>query len=75
MRSLVKNNRQFIANKLLIDQNHKVNRNKTALIHVLKKYTYIPQNTFYENEHTFINVEGFIKRTAKLVKGQSTKNN
>ena len=75
LRSLVKNNRQFIANKLLIDQNHKVNRNKTALIHVLKKYTYIPQNTFYENEHTFINVEGFIKRTAKLVKGQSTKNN
>lgn len=72
--SLVKNNRQFLANKLLIDQHHKINGNKIALVHILKKYVYIPQSTFYENEQTFINVEGFIKRTAKLVKRQSTKN-
>jgi hypothetical protein len=71
----VKNHRQFLANKSLIDQNHRINGNKIALIHLLKKYVYIPQNTFYENEQTFINVEGFIKRTAKLVKKQSTKNN
>lgn len=74
LNSLVKSNRQFLANKLLIDQSHKVNGNKIALIHILKKYVYIPQNTFYENEQTFINVEGFIKRTTKLVKRQSTKN-
>lgn len=72
--SLIKNNRQFLANKLLIDQHHKINGNKLALMHILKKYAYIPQNTFYENEQTFINVEGFIKRTTKLVKKQSTKN-
>lgn len=71
---LVKNNRQFLANKLLIDQHHNINENKISLKHILKKYVYIPQNTFYENEQTFINVEGFIKRTTKLVKKQSTKN-
>jgi hypothetical protein len=51
-----------------------MNENKIALIKILKKYAYIPQNTFYENEQTFINVEGFVKRTTKLVKKQSTKN-
>lgn len=44
-----------------------------TLTNILKKYVYIPQNTFYENEQTFINVEGFVKRTVKLVKRQSTK--
>lgn len=74
LNNLAKNNRQFLANKLLIDQHHKMNENKIALIKILKKYAYIPQNTFYENEQTFINVEGFVKRTTKLVKKQSTKN-
>ena len=74
LNSLWANNLQFLANKLLIDQNHQINGNKIALARILKKYVYIPQNTFYENEHTFINVEGFIKRTTKLVKRQSTKN-
>lgn len=44
-----------------------------ALTKVLKNYVYIPKNTFYENEQTFINVEGFIKKTTKLIKGKSTK--
>lgn len=74
LNGLIKSNRPFLANKLLIDQHHKINENKIALTHILKKYIYIPQNTFYENEHTFINVEGFVKKSTKLVKKQSTKN-
>jgi predicted molibdopterin-dependent oxidoreductase YjgC len=30
---------------------------------------------FYENEETFINTEGFIKRTTKLISRKKTKNN
>jgi NADH dehydrogenase/NADH:ubiquinone oxidoreductase subunit G len=29
---------------------------------------------FYENEETFINTEGFIKRTSKLIFDKKTKN-
>ena len=32
-----------------------------------KNYLYLPKNNFFENQGTFINTEGFIKRTTKLI--------
>lgn len=32
-----------------------------------KSYVYFPTNTFFENNETFINTEGLIKRTTKLI--------
>jgi len=40
-----------------------------------KDYIYLPSSMFYENEETFINTEGFIKRTTKLIFRKKTKNN
>lgn len=39
-----------------------------------KKYVYLPNNIFFENQETFINTEGFIKRTTKLIYRKKTKN-
>lgn len=74
LKKLATNNQQFLANKLIIDQNHQLNNNLVTLTQILKSYIYIPQNTFYENEQTFINVEGFLKRTTKLIQGKPMKN-
>jgi hypothetical protein len=38
-------------------------------------YLSITSNTFYENEETFINTEGFIRRTTKLISKKKIKNN
>lgn len=73
LKKLATNNQQFLANKLIIDQNHQLNNNLVTLTQILKSYIYIPQNTFYENEQTFINVEGFLKRTTKLIQGKPMK--
>lgn len=39
------------------------------------KYLYLPNSMFYENEETFINTEGLIKHTTKLIFKKQTKNN
>lgn len=41
---------------------------------ILKDYIYVHNGTFYENEETFVNTEGFIKRTTKLIQRKQTKN-
>lgn len=38
-------------------------------------YYYLPNSMFYENEETYINTEGLIKRTTKLISRKKTKNN
>lgn len=40
-----------------------------------KKYYYVPITTLYENEETFINVEGLIKRTNKIIFKDNTVSN
>lgn len=64
------------SNNLFLDQNYKVNNNLefTKKLH-LNSYKCIPTSIFYENEETFMNTEGFIKRTAKLISLKKTKNN
>lgn len=62
--------------KLILDQNYKDNNNYNLFPKLnLNSYFHLPTNTFYENEETFINTEGFIKRTTKLIfrkKGKSS---
>jgi hypothetical protein len=67
---------------LLLDQNSTVNSNldfynKTNSVDTesLNQYLYLPTSTFYENEETFINTEGLIKRTTKLISRKKTRNN
>lgn len=64
-------------NTVLIDQNYKTNANSDFLNSNknLKNYLHLPTSTFYENEETFINTEGFIKRTTNLINYKKTRNN
>jgi NADH dehydrogenase/NADH:ubiquinone oxidoreductase subunit G len=41
----------------------------------IQNYLCLPSSIFYANEETFINTEGFIKRTNKLIFKNQTKNN
>lgn len=66
---------QLLTGKLFLDQNNKTNSNLMFSNKTLGNYLYIPNSTFYENEETFINTEGFIKRTTKLISKKKTKNN
>ena len=38
-----------------------------------KRYSFLPAKMFYENEETFINTEGLIKRTNKLITNKKTR--
>ena len=74
-------NRTLNADKLFLDQNSNYNNN-LALSNKISKndkkfnnYFYLPNSMFYENEETFINTEGLIKRTSKLIFRKHTKSN
>lgn len=65
-------------NYLLLNQNSKENNNSMFFDKLLSsnnKYFNILSSNFYENEDTFINTEGLIKRTTKLIYRKKTKNN
>jgi NADH dehydrogenase/NADH:ubiquinone oxidoreductase subunit G len=66
-------------NRLFLDQNYYPNKNISISLanntQKSTKYLYLPTNMFYENNETFINTEGFIKRTTKLVIRKNTRNN
>ena len=66
---------KFFKNKLFLDQNNQTNNNMVFSNKTLGSYIHVPNSTFYENEETFINTEGFIKRTTKLISKKKTKNN
>ena len=64
--------------KLFLDQNSCIRNNQlfwqnSLDIAGLKQYNFLPTKMFYENEETFINTEGFIKRTNKLLANKKTK--
>lgn len=81
--SLVNKNKELNVNKLILDQspNFENNRNfhnkvaKSSFNKNFNKYFYLPNIMFYENEETFINTEGFIKKTTKLIFRKQTKSN
>jgi hypothetical protein len=67
--------------KLLLDQTTTPDRNATFYNKNFSseksfiKYYYLPNSMFYENEETFINTEGLIKRTSKLLFREKTRTN
>lgn len=73
---------QTTLNTLTVDQNYKKNHNYSLIdkltnsnVKNLNTYVHIPTSVFYENEETFVNTEGFIKRTTKLISRKQTRNN
>jgi NADH dehydrogenase/NADH:ubiquinone oxidoreductase subunit G len=63
------------SNSLFLDQNYKFNSNLEFFKkNNLNMYKHIPTNIFYENEETFINTEGYIKRTTKLISKENKSN-
>jgi NADH dehydrogenase/NADH:ubiquinone oxidoreductase subunit G len=77
------NNKKLNVNTLTLDQNSNFENNVNLYNKIFKfvpgknlnKYLYLPNSMFYENEETFINTEGFMKRTTKLIFRKQTKNN
>nr|UXN44333.1 NADH dehydrogenase subunit 11b [Haslea karadagensis] len=61
--------------KLLLNQNFNLNSNSISSSLRIKKLIYLPIDTFFENNETFINTEGLIKKTTKLISRKQTKNN
>lgn len=61
--------------KLLLDQNFNLNSNSVSNALKIKRFIYLPVDTFFENNETFVNTEGLIKKTTKLISRKQTKNN
>jgi hypothetical protein len=67
--------------KLFLDQTTTPDRNVTFYNRNFSSeksfinYYYLPNSTFYENEETFINTEGLIKRTSKVIFREKTRTN
>lgn len=60
--------------QLILDYNYKHSTNNELVTKLnqlnknfWKKYFIIPATTFYENQETFLNTEGFVKQSTKLV--------
>jgi NADH dehydrogenase/NADH:ubiquinone oxidoreductase subunit G len=66
---------KFSNKKLILDQNYKQNNNLQFSNKITIDYLYVPANTFYENSGTFINTEGFLKKTTKIIYKNKTKSN
>jgi hypothetical protein len=73
------NIQKYNSNQLFLDQNSNYNNNLALYNSLINKgdnnYFYLPTSMFYENEETFINTEGLVKRTSKLIFDKKTKNN
>jgi NADH dehydrogenase/NADH:ubiquinone oxidoreductase subunit G len=69
-----------LKDRLILDQNYKAYNNlnffnKLKNENNFTSYEYLPTSVFYENEETFLNTEGFLKRTVKLISRKKTRNN
>lgn len=66
-------------NRLFLDQNSTSNTENSLIYNsafsLESNYYHLPNSMFYENEETFINTEGLIKRTTKLIFRKKTKSN
>ena len=55
-------------NKILVDQNVKpLNKDFSEKTKMFKDYLHLPSNLFLEDNETYINTQGLIKRTTKLL--------
>jgi hypothetical protein len=60
---------------LILDQNYIKNNNLKLANKIRADYLHAPINTFYENSGTFINTEGFVKKTNKIIYKNKIKSN
>lgn len=77
--TLQRNHQPNKINTIMIDQNSLVDNNleyfKKNLNTKSINYSYVPTSMFYENDSTFINTQGIIKKTRKIIFRKKTKNN
>jgi NADH dehydrogenase/NADH:ubiquinone oxidoreductase subunit G len=64
--------------KTFLDQNNHTEKNQNFIQSLLqsdisKNYSFLPVKMFYENQETFINTEGLIKKTNKLITTRKTR--
>lgn len=64
-----------MSNMLFLNQSKESDFKINSLFSEKSQLLHLPSTTFYENEETFINTEGFIKRTQKLIFKKKAKNN
>jgi hypothetical protein len=64
---------EFFNNKLFMNQNFNGSSASFSKFMKFKKYLYLPNSAFFENQETFINAEGFRKVGAKLIFKKNTK--
>ena len=63
------------SNLLILDQNNTKNNNKFFSNKIINNsYSFIPSSMFYENDETFFNTEGFIKKITKVIFKKTNKN-
>ena len=62
-------------NKILITQDYNIISQNFEKFLIFKKYLYLPNNNFFENNETFLSTEGLIKKTTKLIFKNKTKSN
>lgn len=60
---------EFSGKQLVINQNSNSSNSKF----VVSKLLYLPNNFFFDSQETFINTEGLVKRTTKLVSKKNVK--
>ena len=70
--------KQLTIKGMFLDQNSNSKNNQTFVEKLLglennKKYRFLPVKMFYENKETFINTEGLIKKTNKLITKRKTR--
>ena len=70
--------KQLYIEKLFLDQNSSINYNQRFAQNFLKLksnngYKFLPVKMFYENKETFLNTEGLIKKTNKLITRRKTR--
>lgn len=69
------NSGSIFKNLVILDQNSQTNHNYIFSNKITNNYWFIPSSIFYENEETFVNTEGLVKRTIKLISRKKNKNN
>lgn len=68
-------NQSLYSKKLLLDQNFNASTSNMSNLLKVKNFLYLPVDTFFENNETYVNTEGLIKKTTKLIFRKKAKNN
>lgn len=67
--------KNLIENKLILDQHYKTKNNLQISNKMLTDYIHIPTQNFFQSQGTFINTEGFIKKTIQIISQKKIKSN